>query len=196
MTYANYIARITETMKIRSTNYRLTSNDIIYLANSVFTEIAQECTIDVVRQKVTMHIDTYEYDTNALYVPVGNEIALGVMSIRDKDNESVGRYFTNDGGGVFTLSRFVSDEVNDAFLKHYDGEDITFNRAVIPDIETLDYRQQMLIFNALIEGMMMYTHDAIPNPTSSNAPSTETGQHYSMYQNAKALLKSQLPQRR
>lgn len=195
MTYNDYLIKITETMKIRSTNYRLSQNDIIYLANNVYQELAMEIHLGFISQNVIIDQDTIVYDIGALYTTIGNETALDVISIRDDEGFDVSRYFREKDVYVFTVDRFTLESENDRFLKDQDGREITFVRRVIPDIETLDLRIQTLIFPAIIEGMLMYTHDSIPNPTANNSPAQETAQHYGMYEKQKLLLINQLPQR-
>lgn len=195
MTYNDYLIKITNTMQIRSTDYRLSQNDITILANNIYQEIALECTLGFIQQEVLIVEDQQVYDLNDLYTQVGNELPLGVMSIRDDKGNNKDNFFVDMGNNVFKISKYVWEYPEDEFFREYAGRYITFNRQVIPDIEALDYKQQTLLFNPIIEGIMWYVHDAIPNPTSSNSPAQETSNHYTMYQNAKKILKNQLPQR-
>lgn len=196
MTFADYTTKVTETMKIRSTNYRLSSNDINYLMRDTFSEIATQVALDTIKQKVLIDKDTYVYDIQALYVPVNNELAMDVFAIEDDLGVDVSKFFVEIEPGVFSVSKYMLQDTNDNFLKSYDQQELTFHRDVIVDIETINYKQQLLVFPALIEGMMAKTHDSIPNPTSSGNPMQETAQHYTLYENAIKKLLNEIPQRR
>ncbi len=195
MTYNDYIIKLTDTMKIRSTNYRLTQSDITIMANNIYEEIALECAIDFFRQTVVIDKTIDTYDLDSLYVTIGKEIPLSVISIKDHNGDSLDKVCREVGSNVFRFSKFIDESINEAILDYLDGETIVFNRQVIPDIESLSTKIQTLIFNAVIEGIMWYTHDSIPNPTASNSPAQETNVHYQRYSDAKKLLKNNLPQR-
>lgn len=195
MTFTDFTTKVTETMKIRSTNYRLTTNDIDYLMRNVFNEITQDIALDFIHQQVLIDQETLVYDVQALYTPTANEIAMEVVSIVDDEGRDISQLFRETDYNVFTIDTLSNEYISKQILREYDGRYITFNRRVILDIEQLDYKQQLLVFPALVEGMMMYTHDAIPNPTASGFPQKETAQHYEMYYNAIKILKNQLPQR-
>lgn len=195
MTYNDYLIKITNTMKLRSSNYRMTQNDIIYLANNVFTEIGTEVVLEFIPQEVLIDKTIDTYDINALYTQVGNEIPLDVMSIYDHNGDAADELFKEITPNVFRVNTKLHQDVNDLTLDWMNGETCIFYRQVIPDIETLSNKLQTLIFNALIEGMLWYVHDNIPNPTSSNNPQAETNLYYQRYYKARETLKNILPQR-
>ncbi len=195
MTYSDFIIKLTNTMKVRSTNYRLTQDDITILARNVFDEIAAEVVLDVYQQEVLIDQAINTYDLDALYTQIGHEVLLSVMSIFDDSGYDVGGFFRNKGHNVFVVDKMIFDCTNDAFLEDQKDRYITFNRQFIPTIEEIDSKLQNLVFNAMIEGMMWYTHDSIPNPVSSSSPAQETNAHYQRYSAAKKLLKNNLPQR-
>lgn len=195
MTYNDYLIKTTETMKIRSSNYRMTQNDIIYLVNNVFTEIATEVILKFNKQEVLMSADQKEYDLDSLYTPSGNEILLDVMSIRDSNGLEISELFNEVSPNVFQYKDFVHDDTVELFMDMYDAETITFWRQEIPDIETISSKIQTIIFNALVEGILWYTHDNIPNPVSSNSPQGETNMYYQRYYKARENIKNLLPQR-
>lgn len=195
MTYNDYLIKITETMKIRSSNYRLSQNDIIYLANNVFTEIGTEVVLEFIPQRVLIDKNVNEYDINALYTQIGNEIPLDVMSIFDYNGDSIEDKFKEIEPNVFRVNTSIYEGTNDLILDWLHGEECVFYRQVIPDIETLSTKLQTLIFNCLIEGMMWYTQDNIPNPISSGNPQSETNLYYQRYYKARENLKNLLPQR-
>ncbi len=195
MTYNDWLIKLTNTMQIRSTNYRLSQNDITLMANNVYEEIALECAIGFIRQEVIIDktVDTYNLD--ALYTAVANEVPLNTMSIYDQDNNPLDKSCKEINENVFKFNKFMHEDTNEVILDFLDGQTIFFYRQVIPDIETLSARNQVLIFNAMIEGIMWYTHDAIPNPTSSNSPEGDTNMYYQRFYKAKQTIIKQLPQR-
>lgn len=195
MTYNDYLIKITNTMKLRSSNYRMTQNDIIYLANNVFIEIATEVVLEFIAQSVTIDKNINEYDIDNLYTQVGAEIPLDVMSIYDFNGDSIAKEFKEITPNVFRVNRTIFEETNELILDWLDGEDCIFYRQVIPDITTLSTKLQMIIFNALIEGMLWYTQDNVPNPTSSGTPQQETNLYYQRYYKARENLKNLLPQK-
>lgn len=190
MTYNDYLIKVTEILKIRSSNYRLSQNDIIYMVNSVYEEIMKEINFSPIEQLVTMDDQVTEYDLNALYVPAGNEIALNVYRIVDKFGMSVGKYFTHLGRNIYQ----VKEEMQVFFYREYNTAPITFHRQVVPDIEALDAREQMLLFNVIIEGILFYTQENVPNPTSSDTPNSGNKTNISLYASAINGLRDQFPQ--
>jgi len=190
MTYNDYLIKITETIKIRSVNYRLSQNDIIYMTNNVYTEIAIDLNMDPFEQSVTMDKDVFEYDLDALYTPVGNEILLDTYKILDTQGIDRGSFFNSPSKNVFV----VKEGQQECFMEEYDEDDIVFYRNQIPDIEALDNKVQILLFEAIINGIMYYTHSAIPSPVQSNVPFNETGMYYKLYRESIDRLRNQFPQ--
>ena len=182
-------------MQIRSTNFRLSQNDIILMASNVFEEIAIECALDFIQQQVLISKDIDEYDVGALYSQVGSEVAMDVMSIRDDNGWDIANYFVEIGRNKFKANLFINEEKNYRFLEEYDGRYITFNRQVVPDIESISDKTQTLIFNTMLQGIMFYTQDAIPNPTGDQSAMAETNLYYQRYFQAKKNLVKLLPQR-
>lgn len=195
MLYTDWLIKITETIKIRSTNFRLSQNDIIYMVNNVYDEIGLEVNLDFVQQRVLIDKNTDVYDIDALYVAVANELPTDVMSIQDDNGYDLTKYFNQLGRNKYKANQYMNEEKNYRFLSEYDGDYITFNRAVVPDIETLSVRLQTTIFNAVVQGIIFYTEDAIPNPVGDNSAATEANIQYQRYFQAKKNLIKILPQR-
>ena len=174
MTYNDYLIKITEIVKIRSVNYRLSQNDIIYMTSMVYTEIMQAVNFKPMKQEVLMIGEQKEYDLETLYTPVSNELNLNVYKIEDKDGLPVSKYFRELDDNKFKLKY----ELIDIFYERYADETISFYRNTIPDIIYLDTTTQLVIFEALVNGIMYYTHGSIPSPTASNVPFNENGMYY------------------
>lgn len=195
MTYNDYLIKITETMKIRSTNFRLSQNDIIIMVNNVYDEIGLEVNLDFIQQQVLIDKDTDEYDIDDLYTQVANELPTDVMSIQDENGYDLTKYFNPLGRNTFKVNRYLNEEKNYRFLTEYDGKYMTFNRAVVPDIETLSVRLQTTLLKAIVQGLMYYTEDAIPNPVGDTSAMSESNIQYQRYFKAIESLKKILPQR-
>ncbi len=190
MTYANYIEKITETIKIRSVNYRLSQNDIVYMSNNVFVEISRDINMDPVIQEVVMDEDVTDYDLDALYVALDNSVPLDVYRIEDEFGTSVSKYFKHLKTNVYQ----VREEFAECFFDEYDEDTIKFFRTSIPDFTTISNKMQVLLFDVIINGIMFYTHSAIPSPTSSGVPHEETGGYYKMYKESIERLRNSFPQ--
>ena len=188
MTYNDFLIKITETIKIRSANYRLTQNDIIFLTNNVYSEIARDLPLYTYKQEVLMDSRVDKYDLDALYTGTDNSVILGTYKILDNEDANLGTFFT-------FLSEYVcivKPELESAFYNKYDGEKVYFYRHSIKDIETLNAREQTLYFDVIINGIMYYTHTAIPNPTASDSPHSESNSYYQIYMRSKENLLNQV----
>ena len=97
-------------MQLRSTNFRLSQNDIILMTNNVFEEIAIECALDFIQQEVLIDKEVDEYDIEALYTQVGSEIAMDVMSIMDDKGWDVADYFIEIGRNKFKANLYINEE--------------------------------------------------------------------------------------
>ena len=181
-------------MQIRSTNYRLSQNDITLMISNVFEEIAKSCNLETYEQQVLIDVLTPSYDLEALYSNTGNEYLMEVLKIVDDEGYNVSKFFRETLGYVFTVDTNTYDNINELFLSEYDTKYITFTRVVIPDIESLSTKQQMLLFDVIINGIMYYTHVAIPNPTASDTPNTESKSYYQVYMKSIDMLKNRFPQ--
>jgi len=190
MTYNDYLIKITETVKIRAANFRLSQNEIIYLTNNVFSEIAKEVNIQPYPQVVQVKQGDTEYALDTLYTPVDNRVLLRCYSVVNSYGIDITKYFTEKEGNVFV----IKEEVLDFFIREYEDKDIVFVREQIPDIEKLDSRLQQLLFDVIIDGILYYTHDQIPEPVSSPGVFQANADHRSKYYNSIAMLKNQLPQ--
>ena len=191
MTYEEYLTKITETLKIRSVNYRLTQNDIIYMSNNVYSEIAMRVNWDPVEQAVVMSENVDEYDLDALYTVVGNQCLLDTYKIEDDNSVSVGKFFRKVKNHTFK----VKDELSGVFYDRYNEKTITFFRTQLPDIVELSGTVQLLLFEAIINGILYHTHSSIPSPTASNVPFNETGMYKQLYDKAVSDLINRFPQR-
>ena len=194
MTHNDYIIKITNTMQIRSTNYRLSQNDITLMISNVFEEIATACNLELYEQQVLIDSLTSVYDLDALYTTVGNEYLMEIVKIIDDEGYNLSKFFRESKGHVFTVDPHAYDNINDLFLAEYNSRYVTFVRRTIPDIETLSTQQQMLLFDTIIHGIMYYTHVAIPNPTASDTPNTESKSYYQVYMKSMDNLKNRFPQ--
>ena len=192
MTYDNFEDKVVSMLKIRATNYRLTSNDISYMITSVFEDIQNSCVLKIHRQEVTIDRDIDTYDLDALYTPIGTEYLAQVVAIKNADGLSVNTYFNNIERYVYKVSRMVNSE---GFLEVYDSEKISFYRQIVFKVEELPGDILDLIFNTVVEGILFYTQDALPNPTASQSPAQETNLHAVRYHSAKTALTNKLPQR-
>ena len=190
MTYGEFEGTITEIIKIRATNYRLTGNDIAYLIKSNYNEILNEVVIDFVEQKVKLQPDVNVYDLDALYAAASLGSPEECVSIITEDGYRV-EGFRNTENNVW-----VYDKFEDGSLDNFDGRELIFRRIFIPDITELTTRQQRLLMPVIIEGIIYYVQDALPNPTTSQSPFPETNQHYAKYEMEKKKLMNRLPQRK
>ena len=191
MTYSDYLSKITETIKIRATNFRLSQNDIIYMTNNVFTEIASRVNFSPIRQEVIISPDTEDYDLDALFLVEDATIALDCYKITDGNDIVLSDFIVNTHSNVFQIKYSTAA----FFHSYYDGETINFFRENIPDIEFLDSRIQMLLFEAIVNGIMYYTQAALPNPTASETPMHESSQYYRVYMKSIEGLIARFPQR-
>lgn len=190
MTYNDYLIKITETIKIRSTNYRLSQNDIIYLTNNVYAELMRELNFAPTKQAVALDQTEEEYALDTLYTTVGAEILFDAYKIEDKYGTEIGKYFTDLGNNTFQ----VKEELATYFYNEYDLEIIYFLRHTMPDIEALDDRQQILMFDVIINGIMHYIEDALPNPTASDTPNANTKNTYAVFMKSIESLRNRFPQ--
>ena len=193
MTKEEFVSEIEKVAKIKLTNYRLTSNDLAYMIDSIYNEIASRVTLGFIEQDVVIDSDVEWYDLDALYVVVGEEKPMNTISIVDSNGYDISKFFTEKGLDTFRLS---SCEIADCCetICIQDGDIVTFNRKVIPDIDTLDESIQMALLSTVTEGMMYHFHDALPNPTASNTPMGETNFHYQRYYNSIQGLMNLFPQ--
>ena len=191
MTYNDYLIKITETIKIRATNFRLSQNDIIYMANNVFVEIASMVNLDPMKQDITIVKDINDYDLNALHVVVDNTILLDCYKIRDNNGIPMEKFFAEIDKDTFQIKY----NTEDFFHREYDDRIISFFRETIPDIEQIDLRMQLLIFEAIINGIMYYTQIALPNNVTSESPMNQSSQFYNAYMKSVEKLIEKFPQR-
>ena len=188
MTYNDYLIKITETIKIRSVNYRLSQNDIIYLTNNVYMEVCRDIPMETYVQPVDLDRTVDGYDLDSLYVPVDASMLFGIYKILDHEDRNLESFFTF----LTEYSCIVKPELEDAFYDRYDGTRAYFYRHKIPDITKLSTKQQMLMFDVIVNGIMYYTHEAIPNPTASDSPHSESNAYFQMYMASKNNLMNQV----
>ena len=116
---------------------------------------------------------------------------IGTYSVKDETQKNLGKYFIEEISGIFKIRECHSESFHD----RYDGENITFKSKRIPDITMITPSTQESIFSAIINGIMYYTHSAIPSPTASNVPFNETGMYYKLYDGSITALLNMFPQR-
>jgi hypothetical protein len=168
----------------------MTQNDIVFLANQVYLEIAMDVELEYRNQEVVLDKNTKKYDVDALNTITDNTLWLGVINILDDEGYSISDIFTEEEKGVFTVGVY-EDPIVDRWLSNNDGKTIYFVRQVIPDIEMLDSRLQLIIMDALLEGMMYYTEGQIPTQVDAAVANTS----YQRYYNARKQLKETFSQK-
>ena len=192
MTYSNFEDRIVEMLKIKLTNYRMTSNDIMYLIQMVYEDISGEVNLDFYRQVMTVDSNLNLFDLN---ITSTNDDVIGlVVKVEDDNGLNISRMFIEVDKLVYKVNNYVCDAVDESWLYEQDGRDITFIREFAPDITQLDTKQYSLLLSAVVEGCIFHTQDALPNPTSSNSPAGETNMHAQRYYNKIQQLRNKLPQ--
>jgi len=198
MTYDDFSDKVTDILKIRLTNYRLTSNDIEFMIDFAYKDIATSIQVDLYRQERVVDKEIDVFDLNVFPVPpIGEEIHVGLlMKIEDEDGLSIDGMFTEVDPYIYKVNKFVDDRVNQEWLNENDGKTITFIREYTPSVKRLDNRMYDMLFSVIVEGIIYYTQDALPNPTGSQSPFPETNQHYQKYEQSKMRLLNKLPQRK
>ncbi len=195
MTKIELSKKIENIAKIKLTNYRLTSNDLMYMVDFVYDEIVTRANIAFIKQDVIIDSNVEWYDLNALYVPVGNEKPMNTVSVVNDNGYSISKFFKEKGSNVFRLKDGDCDlPVCHDNICIEDGDTVTFNRHSIPDIELLDESLQIALVDTIMQGMMYHFHDSIPDPTSSNSTGQETNLHYQRYYNSIMGIKNMYPQ--
>jgi len=192
MTLDEYEYKITEMLKIKLTNYRLTSNDIAFLLEMVYADIATK--VNIAFHEATLTVDSQNnlFDINPFIQP--EERLKRLVAIKDYRGNDISKFFIEDSQWVYKIDHYLDTSVDDDILKVLDGKDITFIHSVIPDVSTLSDEMYMEMYNAIIAGIMYHAHDSIPSPTSSNVPFNETGMYKTLYDNEIAYLVNRLPQ--
>lgn len=196
MTLGEYKSKIAEVLKIKLTNYRLTSNDIEYLVDFIYEDIGSKVILSFYKQAIVLDDTLDEYDLDAMYVSINNDVLLNCMGVQDKDGKDITKMFRDKGNNVFEqLSGEYDGCGTGCPTTPLNGDTVYFVRQQIKDIENLTSREQALLLPAIIEGCIYHTQDAIPNPTGSNSTVQETNYHFQRYFQATENLLNQLPQR-
>ncbi len=190
MIYENFEKRIVELLKIRSTNYRMTSNDLYELMQLAYTDIFSTVVLDTFSQVVEVDATVDTYDLDALLTATVDGYLTETLSIKTEDGHKV-KGFRNLGHNVWKYDKFVFSENKIGYL---DRRNVVFERILIPDIKTLDIKMYNLILPIIVEGILFFTQDALPNPTSSNSPAGETNIHSQRYFAKIQQLRNTLPQ--
>jgi len=185
MTYDEFEYKITRIIKIRSTNYRMTSNDIHYLIEYIYDDICNTVVLDTYDQHVTIDNTTNSYDLDTLYT--GSKDLFEVVSIKTVDGYPV-RGFRHVDNNVYKYDVYVADELSNQ-------EKIVFTRIVKPKLAELSDTMYTMLTPAIAEGIVYFTQDALPNPTASGVPAQETNIHFQRYEKAKTDIINKLPQR-
>jgi len=192
MTIDEYEYKITEMLKIKLTNYRLTSNDIAFLLEMVYADIATK--VNIAFHEVTLTVDSQNnlFDINPFIQP--GERLKQLISVKDYRKREISKLFEEVSPWVYKIDHYLYDGVDQDWLDGFNGKDVTFIHSVIPDIDTLDDEMYMQLYNVFIAGIMYHAHDSIPAPTNSNVPFNETGMYKTLYDKEILYLTNRLPQ--
>ncbi len=199
MTYEYFIADIKNNVNLMLINYTITDSQLDILINTIYNDITSSVSLMQFNQiiKLEKGVDTYDLDS-LLYLDSNDDTQmLGVYKIQTLCGITVFKCWTEVCRNTFCM---VDNDVcnyecyPDATVDDIVGKYIVFSRHVIPDIKKLTQLQQVLIMNAMIQGIVERATQMIPSPTGSGVPMQEESYRQSIYEKEKTKLLNKLPQ--
>lgn len=183
MTHADFMQGLTNSVIVRNSNYRISTNDMIVLVNDIYNDIARLITLELETLTVTIVNEQQDY---VLPASIGSG---QVLTIKDKYGMYLSKYFDITKDKVS-----IKEDSLESIYSIYDGEDVYITRKIVTPIEALSDELQVAIKPAIVAGIIYEVSENIPSPTASQVPFQASSHLQQVYRAKIEELRNSLPQ--